>query len=222
MRSFEDIYAIAAERQGGADALEAKLDPPPPVSEVSAIPDDRWLSMMTRAIFQAGFSWKVIEAKWPGFEEAFRGFDVGRCAMMDDDWFDSLVADKRIVRNPKKIRTVPVNAMLPSDLAERHGSAAKAFAEWPREDYVGLLDLLKARGAHLGGTGGQYFLRMMGVDSFILSKDVVARLVAEGVVDKAPSGKGAMRKTQEAFNAWRDQSGRSLQEVSRVLALSIG
>ena len=31
---------------------------------------------MTRAIFQSGFSWKVIEAKWPGFEEAFDGFDV--------------------------------------------------------------------------------------------------------------------------------------------------
>ena len=90
MKTFEDIFAIAAERHGGPEALEAKLEPPPPASEVAVIPDDRWLSMMTRSVFQAGFSWKVIEAKWPGFEEAFDGFDVGRCAMMDDDWFDSL------------------------------------------------------------------------------------------------------------------------------------
>lgn len=222
MKTFEDIFAIAAERHGGPEALEAKLEPPPPASEVAVIPDDRWLSMMTRSVFQAGFSWKVIEAKWPGFEEAFEGFDVGRCAMMDDDWFDSLVADKRIVRNPKKIRTVPANAVFLSDLAKEHGSAAAAFASWPSDNYVGLLDLIKTRGSHLGGTGGQYFLRMMGVDGFILSKDVVARLVAEGVVDKAPTGKGAMRKTQEAFNKWRAQSGRSLKEVSRVLAMSLG
>ncbi|MEL6794888.1 MAG: 3-methyladenine DNA glycosylase, partial [Pseudomonadota bacterium] len=75
MRSFDQIFDIAAERHGGAEALDAKLDPPPPIAEVAAQPDDRWLSMMTRAIFQAGFSWKVIEAKWDGFEAAFEGFD---------------------------------------------------------------------------------------------------------------------------------------------------
>lgn len=60
------------------------------------------------------------------------------------------------------------------------------------------------------------------MDSFILSKDVVGRLIAEGVVDKAPTSKKAMAATQAAFNEWRRQSGRSLKEVSRVLALSIG
>ena len=32
----------------------------------------------------------------------------------------------------------------------------------------------------------------MGVDSFILSRDVTAALIREGVVDKAPTSKGAM------------------------------
>ena len=47
--------------QGGAEAFEATLPKPKSPAEVAAIPDDRWLATMTRAVFQAGFSWKVIE-----------------------------------------------------------------------------------------------------------------------------------------------------------------
>ena len=97
MRSFEEILEIAAERKGGRAAVLGAVDPPLSADDLAEIPDDRWLSRMTRAVFQAGFSWKVIEAKWPGFEEAFRGFDVGACAMMSDDWFDELLKDTRIV-----------------------------------------------------------------------------------------------------------------------------
>ena len=114
------------------------------------------------------------------------------------------------------------NAAFLQELAAEHGSAAACFAHWPDEDYIGLLALLKTRGTRLGGNTGAYALRFMGRDGFILSRDVVARLVAEGVVDKAPTGKAALARTQAAFNEWRAQSGRGLTEISRVLAMSIG
>jgi 3-methyladenine DNA glycosylase Tag len=77
MRSFAEIYARAAERKGGAAALEAMIAewPPKPTAELAAIPDHRWLAEMTRGVFRAGFNWRVIDAKWPGFEAAFHGFD---------------------------------------------------------------------------------------------------------------------------------------------------
>jgi hypothetical protein len=50
----------------------------------------------------------------------------------------------------------------------------------------------------------------------------VARLIAEAVIDKAPSSKGDRAAVQAAFNAWRTESGRSLTEISRILAMSIG
>ena len=106
-------------------------------------------------------------------------------------------------------------------MAREHGSAARHFAHWPTTDCVGLLDLLKRRGARLGGVTGQRVLRAMGVPSFILSPSVVARLIAEGVIDKPSTSKTAMRKIQGAFNSWMDQSGRSLTEISRVLAMSV-
>ncbi len=222
MRNFQQIYDIAADRKGGFDSIEEQISKPKPAAELAAIPDDRWLSDMTKRVFQAGFNWKVVENMWPGFEEAFEGFDIGRCSMLHDEDFDRLVSDTRIVRYGAKIRSVQENAVFVSSLVKEHGSAGTAFGGWPAETYIDLLDLMKKKGSRLGGNTGQYFLRMMGVDSFILSRDVVARLVAEGVVDKNPTSKKAMQEVQNAFNQWRDQSGRSLTEISRVLAMSAG
>ncbi len=219
MRSFDEIFAISAHRHGGPEALEARLAES---SHVAHSADDRWLAGFTQAVFSAGFNWKVIQNKWPGFEEAFWGFDIGRCAMMSEDDLDVLVGDTRIVRNAQKILTVRDNAVFLSELAQEHGSASAFFRDWPSNDFVGLLDLLKTRGSRLGGTSAQYALRFGGIDSFILGRDVVGRLVAEGVIDKAPTSKKAMKAVQDAFNAWADQSGRSLTEISRVLALSTG
>lgn len=221
MRSFDDLFAMAADRKGGSAALEAMLPKPASPDKLARIADDRWLAMMTRCVFQAGFSWKVIEAKWPGFEAAFDGFEPARWSMMSDEDLDRLLADTRVVRHAKKLLSVRDNALLLRDLARDHGSAARAFADWPSTDYVGLLALLKQRGARLGGSTAQYFLRFMEKDSFVLSRDVCAALVREGVVAKAPSSKRDLAATQDAFNSWMDQSGRGLTQISRTLAMSV-
>ena len=220
MHHFDEIFGIAAGRHGGEAALNQKLDKPLSPDELAAIPDDRWLSTMTKSIFQSGFNWKVIENTWDGFEAAFDGFDPGRCAFIDDDRFDALLQDRRIVRNGAKVATVRDNAAFLLDLRAQ-GGAGTVLGGWPSEDYIGLLDLLKDRGARLGGATGQYAMRFCGRDSFILSRDVTARLIAEGVIDKPATSKSARRAVQAAFNTWMEQSGRSLTEISRVLAMSI-
>ncbi|WP_420562836.1 DNA-3-methyladenine glycosylase I [Thalassobaculum sp.] len=220
--SFADLHARAAARKGGDAALEALLTNPKPAAELAAIPDDRWLSDMTRRIFQSGFNWKVIDSKWDGFEAAFWGFDVGRCALMSDEDLDALVSDSRIVRNGAKIRSVRENAAFLQDLAAEYGSAAKCFVEWPAEDYAGLLDMLKKRGSRLGGRVGAITMRFMGRDGYVLSEDVVKALIREGVVDKEPSSRKDMAAVQAAFNAWAAESERPLSHISRVLAFGVG
>jgi len=223
VQTYQAIFARAAERHGGAKALEAKLAESRPKSpaELAALPDDRWLAEMTRRIFQAGFNWSVIDNKWDGFEAAFEGFDVGRWAMAGDDDLDRLARDTRIVRNPQKIRTVRENAVFLSDLAKEHGSAARFFADYPVTDQVGLMDILKKRGSRLGGTTAQYLLRLIGKDAFVLSRDVTAALIAAGVINKPPTSAKALAAVQEAFNSWMEESGRPLTQISRTLALSI-
>ncbi len=220
MRDFDEIFELAADRHGGRDVLEAKLTKPKTTAQLAALPEDRWLSTICKSVFQAGFNWKVIEAKWDGFETAFDGFDVGRCAFMDDEKFDALLQDTRIVRNGTKISAVRDNAAFLLELRDE-GGVGKVLGGWPSTDYIGLLAMLGKRGSRLGGATAQYSMRFIGRDGFILSRDVTARLVAEGVIDKPATSKKAMTAVQTAFNDWMDQSGRSLTEISRVLAMSV-
>jgi 3-methyladenine DNA glycosylase Tag len=224
MRTFKEIYAIAAKRKGGPAALEKLIGEHKPKSRtaLAKIGDDRWLSQMTACVFRAGFSWSVIDKKWPGFETAFWAFSPKRCAAMSDKDLDALLKNKEIVRNAAKILSVRGNAIWLLALAKEHSSAAKFFADWPDTDYAGLLDLLKSKGSRLGGNAAMMAMRFMGKPSYVLSQDVVARLVAEGVVDKAPASKGAMKKVQAAFNRWAEESGRDLTAISRTLAMSVG
>ena len=80
---------------------------------------------------------------------------------------------------------------------------------------------MKTEGSRLGGMSGQYAMRFAGRDAFILSRDVTARLIAEGVIDKPAGSKSSMRAVQDAFNSWMEQSGRGLTQISQVLAMSV-
>ena len=224
MNSFKTIFDMAAANKGGSATLESMLKAPLKAEELAGIPDDRWLSTMTKCIFQAGFNWKVVEAMWSGFEEAFEGFAVNHCAMFSPEDLDRLVSDKRIVRHGAKIKSVQDNALMLLDLKDENQTknGSTIIANWPDENYVDLLAMLKKRGSRLGGTTGQYFLRFMGKSSFIFSRDVVSALVREGIIDTAPTSKKAQTSTQQAFNRWSEESGRSLTEISRVLAMSVG
>lgn len=222
MRSVEGLMNLAVSFRGSVEAVEELLPTMKTPEEFKAIADDRILAQMARSVFQAGFSWKVIEAKWPGFEEAFEGFVPVRWKFMSDDDLDSLVSDKRIVRHGQKILSVRDNAILLCDLEDEFGSAAACIADWPQEDYWELLEMLKKRGSRLGGNTGPYCLRQLGKDGWVLSRDVVAALIREGVVDKNPTSKTAKKSVQAAFNEWAAESGRSFAHVSRLLALSVG
>src|SRR5580658_729649 len=118
MRAFQEIYAQAAARKGGAEALEALIAEwsSKPPAELLALGDDRWLAAITRAVFQAGFAWRVIEAKWSGFEAAFHGFDPPLNAAMSDEEFDQHLKDTRIIRNAQKVASVRANAQFMVDL----------------------------------------------------------------------------------------------------------
>lgn len=223
MKHFTEIYERALERKGGKAALEALL-PENGLDEqaLATISNDRYLSAMTNAIFKAGFVWRVVESKWPAFETAFFGFDISRCAYMTPEEQEAIAANTGIIRNRTKIKTVPHNAQMIIETARQHDGSFGAFvANWPQEDYVGLLAYLHQHGSRLGGTSCQYFLRKMGKDGFILGRDGIAALVKANVIDKTPSSKKAMKQVQQAFNQWHEETGFSYAKLSQVLALSI-
>ena len=221
MRSFDQIYANAARRKGGPEALEEQLRKPLSPDEIAKTADDRWLASMARNLFQAGFKWKVVEAKWPGFEAAFEGFDPVRVAAYGDEDIERMLSGEQVVRNASKLMSVIDNARFVTELAREHGTAGAFFGSWPTSDFIGLLAVMAKRGSRLGGVAGQRVLREMGCDGFVLTRYVVTRLISEGVIDDLKIGQRDLAAIQKAFDTWSKQSGRSFTEISQVLAFSL-
>jgi 3-methyladenine DNA glycosylase Tag len=178
--------------------------------------------MMTRCIFRAGFVWRIIDYKWPGFENAFANFNPLAVAHFSDERLEQLAQDTTIVRHFTKIVAVRNNAVYVLDQQRRHGSFAAFIADWPTEDIVGLWLELKKQGSRLGGNSGPMMLRSMGKDTFLITKDVCDALVHHGFIDKfSVNSQRDLRRVQDIFNSLCEQSGRSLSEVSRILACTV-
>jgi 3-methyladenine DNA glycosylase Tag len=119
-----------------------------------------YLEVLTKAVFESGMSWKVIENKWAGFQEAFYGFDPERIAGMTPDEIDALTNDTRIVRNRRKIDATIHNAGTMIDLDREYngfGRYLKSQGEfWP------LAQDMRKRFKHVGDFGAYYFLYVVG------------------------------------------------------------
>lgn len=221
MTAFDEIFARAAERKGGPDALEAMLAAHAGPGLSPDMPDDRVLSAAAKCIFRSGFQWRVIEAKWPSTEQAFEGFELPWVSAIDAEQLAALLQDTRIVRHRGKVTAIVANAVWFSKVSAEHGSVAGWLHQWPTDDIVGLWDSLKKNGSHLGGASGARFLREVGKPTFVVTDSVTRALMLDGVVSKKPTGKGDLRKVQAAFNGWASESGRDLSTISRVLAYSV-
>ena len=219
--SFAVIYERACERKGGEAAVEALLPHPLTAEELAEIPDDRYLAELTRKVFQSGFVWRVVDQKWPDFEEVFWGFDIDKLLMMPDDMLERKAADPKIIRHLKKVWSIRDNAMMIQDVQREHGSFAQFVANWPEDNIIGLWNYLKKHGSRLGGNIGPYALRTIGKDTFLVTRDVEAYLRAMKIIDGGLATKKSQRVIQEFFNSLKENSGRSMAEISRVISYGV-
>jgi DNA-3-methyladenine glycosylase I len=121
---------------------------------------DDYLEVMTRAVFQSGLSWRVIEAKWDGFRDAFAGFDAEKVASFTPEDVNRLAQDTRIVRNRRKIEATVDNAVEMVALDREH----KGFRNYLRShgSFDETVADLKQHFRFLGETGSYYFLHVVG------------------------------------------------------------
>lgn len=221
MRDYRWLHEYCLNRFGSAAALEARLPVPRSAGELRAVADDRYLSLISLRIFRAGLKHSVVDAKWPAFEEVFFGFDPHKVVLMGDEHLERLMQDERLIRHLAKLKSVLRNAQFVLEVAREKGSFGNLLADWPVSDVVGLWRSLAKRGNQLGGLSAPRFLRMAGKDTFIPTEDVVAALVAQGVIDKAPTSQKDLAAVQDAFNRWQAESGRPLCQLSVMLAHTV-
>ncbi len=115
---------------------------------------------MARVMFQTGISWRVVEAKWPGTQVAFKGFDPERVARLSTKDIDRLMGDTRVIRNRKKLEAIVANARRMLELDAEH----RGFKRYL--DSLGDFDNTKKeihkQFAFMGDAGTWFFLWMVG------------------------------------------------------------
>ena len=102
----------AARTRHRANVLEARLPMPKTPAELAAMPDDRYLSDMSRRVFRAGLKHSLVDAKWPAFEEVFQSFEPRRVRAMSDEAMEGLLGDARLIRHWGKFSVNRVSADL--------------------------------------------------------------------------------------------------------------
>ena len=221
MRHFDEIYQQVLDRFRNPDEVENQLPKAKSPKQLRGQTDAYYLSEMSRRIFRAGLKHSMVDAKWPAFEKAFYQFNPVRVAMMSDDELDELMGNKAIIRHWNKIKSVRHNAGMVLEIQEEAGSFGAWLATWPDTDITGLWLALRKQGTQLGGNSAAYFLRRVGKDTFVLTGDVAAALISQGIVDKPPSSQRDLKQAQAAFNDWKEHSNRPLCQISKILAMSV-
>jgi DNA-3-methyladenine glycosylase I len=120
--------------------------------------DNGYFEELTKAIFKAGFSWTVIDNKWPNFQQAFAGFDVDQVAAYDVPDVERLLADASIVRNGRKILATITNARTMQALRDEYGSLYGYLRSLDDLPYEGRRNTLTGQFAGLGPTSCFVFL----------------------------------------------------------------
>jgi DNA-3-methyladenine glycosylase I len=129
-------------------------------------PDDSaYFENLTRCIFQAGLSWRMIANKWPNFKAAFDDFYVRTVASYGDDDVVRLLGDAGIVRNRRKVLATIDNAREFERIAGEHGS----FQGWldvldKSDNYADVERQLSSRFKHVGRSTAHIFLYTVGED----------------------------------------------------------
>ena len=119
-----------------------------------------YLEVMSKAVFQSGMSWRVVETKWAGIRDGFRGFDAQAVATMGEPDIDTLATDTRVIRNRRKLAAVVENANRMLQLEAEHGT----FRDYLRshDSFAATVSDLRKQFKFLGETGSYFFLYVVG------------------------------------------------------------
>ena len=110
-----------------------------------------FLEHLTRSVFEAGISWRVVEAKWDGIRQAFHGFDPAQVAAMPPAEIAAVETDSRVIPNKAKIRATVQNAREVLALLQEYRTIRGYLASFP--DAGAAAADLRRRFKFLGDTG---------------------------------------------------------------------
>ena len=125
--------------------------------------DDAYFENMTRVIFLAGLSWRMIDEKWPNFKKAFNNFSIAEVAKFDEKDVKRLTSDASIVRNRAKIMATINNAKQLQNIKKEHGSFHSYLDRLDKSNnYASVIKELGKKFSRLGPSSTRIFLYSVG------------------------------------------------------------
>jgi DNA-3-methyladenine glycosylase I len=119
-----------------------------------------YLEALSKPVFQAGISWRVVDAKWDGIRHAFEGFDPGKVAKLGPKQIDRLMDDEAIIRSRPKLEAVVDNAHTMLELEAEHGGFRRYLKA--QGDTAAVAKDLQRQFRFIGPSGAYMFLYMVG------------------------------------------------------------
>jgi Methyladenine glycosylase len=126
----------------------------PDVIEPASLAD--YFEVMTRAVFQAGVSWKQIAAHWDAYRTAFANFDPARVVAYDDLDVERVLTTPGVLRMARKVRATIANAKALLEADREYDGFLHYLRSF--ESYAALAKDFKQRFAFMGDMNVWYFL----------------------------------------------------------------
>ena len=127
--------------------------------------DDAYFENMTRVIFLAGLSWRMIDKKWLSFQKAFKDFSIDIVAGFGEKDVQQLMNDTSIVRNRAKIIAAVNNSKQFLKIKQEYGSFQRYLDSLDKSDnYSRVIKELGKKFNRIGPSSARIFLYTVGED----------------------------------------------------------
>ncbi|MHA2289738.1 MAG: DNA-3-methyladenine glycosylase I [Promethearchaeota archaeon] len=124
-----------------------------------------YFEILSKAVFNAGFSWKVVRNKWKGMKEVFADFDPIILSKWTVDEISEALESPKIIRNSKKVQAIVSNAKTFLELVDNFDSFDNYLESFRDKSCEERQQIISKQFKWLGPTGSHFFLWSIGEDA---------------------------------------------------------
>lgn len=138
-----------------------KMIPP----QEKPIDEKGYFEILSKAVFNAGFSYQVVRTKWEGIKEVFNEFDPEIISNWTIDEVSDALESPKIIRNSRKVKSIVSNAQIFLELVRKHRSFENYLESFRKKCYEEKQQIIAKQFKWLGPTGAHFFLWSIGEDA---------------------------------------------------------
>ena len=119
-----------------------------------------YLAVMSKAVFQAGVSWALIDSRWLEFEAAFENFNPERVSKFNEAKISEIIENPKLFKSERKVRATIHNAATMAAIDTEYDGFRNYLRSF--SSYSELSKDLRKRFKNFGELSVYYFLFRVG------------------------------------------------------------